>query len=327
MELPTITCTSPPSRSGSAGPVKRPALLDTLHRRGLNTQALAALETVLDDCLAFEKLLIATRDWRMPIAIWRQTLTAELLELKAWGYRKLIVCNTPEPKPHDDTRVLSLLPGYGFALHAIRRALPFTFLGVPVTCAFSRENVAAGAQVIAQIATAFGVKGVLDAANTDAATLLASLPPQRIALAVVTGRRQTVANVRRILGAELVVGCTGRCAIEIRGSRDRRSSGHSRMGPSCTTLRASFVQEGSRWRGRHSLWDPPVVVRRLHPSIILDRTGTLGSMIEGYRCIQPERALNLSGFAADPQFGWPGDYLLALECRAEAAPGSPDKFR
>ncbi|GLU31081.1 hypothetical protein WKR88_00170 [Trinickia caryophylli] len=278
----------------------------------MDQDALAALETVLDDRAQFEKLLRATWDSRMPAATWRRMLTAELLELKAWSYRKLMACNAAPPKLDNAGRVFSLLPGYGFALHTIRRALPFAFLGVPVTCAFSRDNVGSGARVVAGIAAALGVKEALNAAQTDAATLLGSLPPRRIALAVVTGRRQTVANVSRILGAERVVGCTGRCAIEIRDGRDWEPTASSRMGRSCTIVRASFVKEGSRWRGRHAVWDPLVVVRRLHPSVIVDRTGTLVDTIGGYRCIQPDRGLNLSGFAADPQFGWPGDYLLAL---------------
>lgn len=123
----------------------------------------------------------------MPAATWRRMLTAELLELKAWSYRKLMACNAAPPKLDNAGRVFSLLPGYGFALHTIRRALPFAFLGVPVTCAFSRDNVGSGARVVAGIAAALGVKEALNAAQTDAATLLGSLPPRRIALAVVTG--------------------------------------------------------------------------------------------------------------------------------------------
>lgn len=299
-----------PSESG--GSVRHPALLDALRLRGLNQDALAALETVLDDRARFEKLLWATRDSRMPVATWRRTLVAELLELKAWSYRKLMARNAAPAKLDNEGRVFSLLPGYGFALHTIRRALSFAFLGIPVTCAFSRDNVGTGARVVAEIAAALGIKEVLNAAQIDATTLLESLPPQRIALVVVTGRRQTVANVSRILGAERVVGCTGRCAIEVRDGRDSEPTAHSSMGRSCTTIRASFIKEGSLWRGRHAVWDPLVVVRRLHPSIIVDRTGTLDGTIGGYRCIQPDRGLNLSGFAADPLFGWPGDYLLAL---------------
>ncbi|KVC86023.1 hypothetical protein WI75_33135 [Burkholderia ubonensis] len=299
-------------RSESAGSASHSALLDTLRLRELDSDALAALEMLLDDQSALENLLQATRDSRMPIAMWRQTLTAELFELKAWSYRKLMARNAVETKSGDDRLIFSLLPAYGFALHVIRRALPFAFLRIPVTCAFSRENVIAGGLVVAEIASALGLEGKLDTARSDARTLLEHSPPQRIALAIVTGHRETVAKVSRVLGAERVVGCTGRCAIEIRNRCDSGLTVNSRTGRSCTTIRASFIKEGARWRGRDMLWDPSVVVRRLHPSIILDRTGTLDSTIDGYRCIQPNHALNLSGFAADPQFGWPGDYLLAL---------------
>ncbi|MGZ2744902.1 hypothetical protein [Burkholderia stagnalis] len=299
-------------RSESAGPADPSARLDALRLRALDSDALAALETLLDDPSALEHLLQATRDARMPIDTWRQTLAAELLDLKAWSYRKLMARTAGAAEPDDDGIVLSLLPGYGFALHVIRRALPFAFLRIPVTCAFSREHVAAGGRVVAALATAFGMTGRLDAARSDARTLVAQSAPQRIALAVVTGRRATVADVRRVLGAARVVGCTGRCAIEIRHRADPGSAVHSGMSRSCTTLRASFVKEGTRWRGGQTSWEPSVVVRRLHPSIILDRTGTLDGTVDGYRCIQPNRALNLGGFAADPQFGWPGDYLLAL---------------
>ncbi|TDA45607.1 hypothetical protein [Burkholderia pyrrocinia] len=287
-------------------------LLDSLGIRELDADALTALETLLDDQSALENLIMATRDSRMPIAIWRQTLTAELLELKAWPCRKLMARNAAGTKFGDDGLVFSLLPGYGFALHVIRRALPFVFLGIPVTCAFNRENVVTGGRVVAEIATSFGMESSLDTARSDARTLLKQTPPQRIAIAIVTGRRETIANVTRVLGAERVVGCTGRCAIEIRNRSDSGLTTSSSTSRSCTTIRAVFTKGGARWRGKEMLWDPSIVVRRLHPSIILDRTGTLDSTIEGYRCIQPNRAMNLSGFAADPQFGWPGDYRLAL---------------
>jgi hypothetical protein len=287
-------------------------LLDTLRSRELDSDAMAALETLLDDRSALENLLQATRDPRMPVAIWRQTLTAELLELKAWSYRKLMACNAAGTNCGDDGLVFSLLPGYGFALHVIRRALPFAFLRIPVMCAFSREHVISGGRVVTELARALGVEGRLGPARSDARTLLEQYPLQRIALAIVTGRRETVVKVRHLLGAERVLGCTGRCAIEILERSSPDSTASSSAGRSCTAIRAAFVKEGARWRGRKTLWEPSVAVHRLHPSIILDRTGTLESAIEGYRCIEPNRALNLRGFAADPQFGWPGDYLLAL---------------
>lgn len=299
-------------RSESGGSVNHSAPLDTLRARQLDLDALAALETLLDDQPALENLLLATRDSRMPISIWRQTLTAELLELKAWSYRKLMACNAAGTKSSDDGLVLSLLPGYGFALHIIRRALPFAFLRLPVMCAFSRENVITGGRVVAKIAKALGMNRSLCPARSDAKNLLKQTPPPQVALAIVTGRRDTVVEVRRTLGAERVVGCTGRCAIEIRARFDSDWAVSSNTSRSCTTIRASFIKEGARWRGKETTWDPSVVVRRLHPSIILDKTGTLDSTIEGYCCIQPNRPLNLRGFAADPLFGWPGDYLLAL---------------
>ena len=69
------------------------------------------------------------------------------------------------------------------------------------------------------------------------------------------------------------------------------------------------------WHSTASQWDAHEVLQRLHPSVVLDRTGRASGYLAGFRVLavsEDGTTDTVVGFGKDPIFGWPGDYMLGL---------------
>ena len=274
-----------------------------------------------------------THDRRMSIECWRDVLNLELQQLLAWAVRRLSSKPTKLRPPQRNgpiKTVLCLLPGYGIALHLLRRAAPFAGLGLPTFCGMKRRNKSA-----IRLVELIGRRLAISSA-------LAALPcPCRVAnkylnskatTVVVTGRTESAQRIEESTDWQQVIGCTGRCCVVVgQDAIATRKLANvikaNQYTPSCARLGEVIVvsnlapnarvrlRVGDHWKTTRETLDARLQV--LHPSIVL--TPHKGpnrrklTMISGYRlynCDSNGAPDCYAGFGADPLWGWPGDYVI-----------------
>jgi hypothetical protein len=296
---------------------------------------LGALEALAGDERGLSSLAEQTRDERMSLPHWTTLLRAELLMLLAWAARRRVQRARASMDAGEDVRSgeapLVLLPRYGFAVHALRRAVPFAALGLRVTCVVAEPCQQRAAAPIHNVARALGLGGLL---------LLSPASPRELVRRWVaagepiflTGRRETYRLLRTQFPTARLSGATGdgsvvvaRTSARARYAAARVSAGQ--LPESCTRLAATIVADGftsdaavesvDGVDGRPRLRDGSLgaCVRHTHPSVVLvvDDDVEAVTSLAGYtalRCDDAGHPLTTYRFARDPVAGWPGDYCL-----------------
>lgn len=290
------------------GPVER---MGATSERCLD--AAMRIHAIVEDRSALLEIAAAAVDPRFGSEVWPDILAAELLELAGWSLRHVL---KDEPAPmlarqglEATPRVLTLLPRYGFALHALRRAVPFSLLGFSTTCSFAPAAREQGEHAVRVIAEVLDLPDLLENLSAAPSRLEVSGAAE-FGLVVVTGRRATVDLLRQKLGVETVVGAVGRCAVEIYGRDQSIGPALAPIMPSCTRVRVRLRSHEGRWCSGRGTWDPRDVLARLHPALVADWTLSESGWLHGYRCVQPQAGPSSVGLGADPIYGWPGDYCF-----------------
>ena len=263
-------------------------------------------------------------DERMNETMFRRVLDLDLRHATVWLLRHSTHLTGPGTLAGDRAArpdVVAFLPRYALATHIVRRVLPFAAFGYDTEIVLGR-GPAVEARRLRSFLTALGladrvrlISGRRDLrSRLDAAGIVA-----------VTGRISTLRHIQSRVGPERMLGAAGRCAVVIGGSdreldRLRRALAGAPW-PSCSLARV-FLNGSAKASGKVSgryrrvreenlQSDLP----RLHPSIVLTTSERWVSAVraQGYHAalVQEDGSVNgLEGFACDPVFGWPGDWML-----------------
>lgn len=282
---------------------------------------------------ALKNIAASLRDTRVDLESWRLTLELEVKLLFAWALRRIVDLHSSETLPCAlapvvPTGVLALLPRYGFALHLLRRAVPFAALAIKTTVAFNANVADEAARMTEVVAHCFGLSGFLSAASLDPPVAL-SEAVKRGDLIQITGNEVTVRALRDANPSAHIFGATGRCCVVLGRSRDRVARVavelmQRDLSVSCSNFGMAAQCESLRQEDRPALicrdglqFDTlDQMVRAQHPSIILlaeEQDIGLPGLISGYRAVRcDDEAVptDWRGFARDPLHGWPGDYLV-----------------
>ena len=296
------------------------------------TEFLDALTRLLNSAIVFAKLAVLTQDRRVSESQWQSLLYRELLQLYDWSVSRIMLsAQTKLDVEECPEYVLSLLPRTAIAAHLLRRAIPIAALGIPVVCGFPVAQQAEGTKIAQTLASNLGIEKFLSVAQKGCQQALQSAN-QEGSLIVVTGRRSTVAHIKGIVNSR-VVGCTGRCSVLLGVESNLVMELHNaikqvRVAHSCNRLRATLLCETLKDISiayTPFSKNPPItysvseILKRLHPSVVFtpqqnsEEQNNIPHYLCGYRvipCATDGSSPNAIGFAADPIYGWPGDYLL-----------------
>ncbi len=266
---------------------------------------------------------------------WESVLEIELLMLFKWAIRRYI--GSGKKSNYSGTidvnnQVLVLLPRYGFALHALRRAIPFATLGMRTVVSVPSDYLTEAKVILDRLANEFRIEALF-CVSDERPERLVHLYVEMGAIIVLTGRRSTFEVVISRYPQATMYGATGRCSVILGADRCRVASLEtvlrSKLLPmSCTNHGASFIctnyldgelvmpSEGSnRNQVRETLSDS---IRQIHPSIVLvsqndETTVEIPMEISGYavfKCDAQGEPLSREGLGRDPICGWPGDYCV-----------------
>jgi hypothetical protein len=309
------------------GVLVRPELADVVD--------LGALEALTGDDRGLTSLAEQTRDQRMSLPHWTTMLRAELLMLLAWAARRRVHRATaPVDAGEDDgsgEAPLVLLPRYGFAVHALRRAVPFAALGLRVTCVVAEPCQQRAAAPIRDVARALGLGGLLSLSPESPRELVRRWVAAGEPI-FLTGRRETYRLLRTQYPTARLSGATGDGSVVVARTSARAAHAAARISAgqlpeSCTRLAAIIVANGftsdalvesvDGVDGRTPLREGRLgdSVRHTHPSVVLvvDDDVEPVTSLAGYtalRCDDAGHPSTTYRFARDPVAGWPGDYCL-----------------
>ncbi|HEX8305816.1 MAG TPA: hypothetical protein VF612_13130 [Jatrophihabitans sp.] len=282
-----------------------------------------------------DRLAADTFDPRLTEEHWRGVLEHELVLLANWlAHRALDYARAGSPSVPPPPRAVTLLPSYGFALHALRRSVPFAALGIATTITVPAATLGRAHAAIEPVVKALGLSHLL--------SVLATAPPQVVEQAVreqvpvyLTGRTETWRLLREKYPEATLVGATGRCAVVL--SRDRADAANlerlldsRRLPISCSNHLLTLITDApddveaavQASVGPLGSEHPTTLgeeLRRAHPSVILvpaagpDEDSRGPSVLAGYSAVstRPDgTARSTVGFGRDPVAGWPGDYLV-----------------
>lgn len=260
------------------------------------------------------------RDPRIPPDTWARTLAREIAMTVCWGARRAEIKvdsrSAPVPAWDGQRQVLVLLPAHAHAVHALRRALPFALCGVPTRVVGHEEDRRRIAEILAEIGSLTGVQaGHLEPSADLAPQAIRLLAPGD--LVVVTGRPATARVVTQHSPAR-VLAATGGCTV-LTGTDPRRLEQtaarlrqHDSPG-SCTRLHGWWPVDGQAPPA--SAQSAPLSLADVHPSAVYRLGAPMDApvgMAEGYTvlpCDESGTVGTLTGFARDPRYGWPGDFL------------------
>lgn len=296
-----------------------------------NNRFLAALSQLIQDQTAFSAFAKATQDIRLSRKDWKLVLHKELLLLNHWALRRILCCaqEAKQRKGNQSnfpSRVITLLPRSGPVIHVIRRGVPFAATETLTVCGFPVDSQIDTKQVVRSVANALDVSKWLKPLTTSSqAAVKASVKEDLIA---VTGKRKSISEVAAIVGSHRCWGSGGRCAVVLGDSRGGvaklvRQLGAHQVANSCTRIRAGLVFDGKKGSQRlvkglgNKPWRGPLrtALDRLHPSVIIriphHKHERGPERLLGYRVLDADKrghVMGAHGFAADPVYGWPGDY-------------------
>src|SRR6185503_3009976 len=309
-------------------------------RVAINERRFYALADLVASEGQFRCFVDSVFDPRFSRREWRKTIRRELLILKAWTLRRLVIAGrrrrSDSRAPITDTaprRVLALLPGYGYAIHALRRAAPFTLLDAPVDWSVPPECSRQARSVLDVVAKTMRLGRSFRYQVRPSLLTKDWIDDRGYSLVVLTGRRESADAL--MAGAQgshaSVLAATGSGAVLLspsahRGELRRAWSLLLKTGPepSCSRPCAAYMYEPPL-RARSILTElAPVpsalglaaeTLRLLHPSVVyVLKDRPTRDVMGGYRVIGLDTGTlmpaALDGFGIDPVFGWPGDYLM-----------------
>jgi hypothetical protein len=282
----------------------------------------------------FATLAAQTWDPRLSPLGWEHCLRYELAMLVNWLARRTLASYRAGAGESGSapSSVLTLLPRYGFALHALRRSIPFAALGIPTTISVPPESQESARSTIPPLLRALELQELV--------TLSEAAPPKVVERAVaegvpvfVTGRLDTWRHLTERYPDAHIIGSTGECAVVLSCDPAAAEGIVARLADralpiSCTNhqltlITADPLQESAtvlQTAGSLSTAQPGTVadeLRRAHPSVVLipeDRQQLLpDASLAGYRAVQCDSfgvASTTVGFGRDPVAGWPGDHCV-----------------
>jgi hypothetical protein len=278
-----------------------------------------------------ERLAADTQDPRMDRGQWLKTLQLELVLLLKWACRSVQQSWSEEGRYQDS--VLCLLPRYGFALHLLRRVVPFLALGRTAVVSVP-EAVRDDAIVpLHALSRALDVSELLTIPIVSPADLVDSIA-RREGQVLITGALGTWQHLVQKYPETMVVGATGRC-LALLGTERRlveEALQHlmaMKLPTSCSNVAFAAccdrVEEGGAIvqtiLGRSST-AVGLALKEIHPSVVfsvipeLEADGSKESQtIAGYTIVacSPDGApVSRENFGRDPVAGWPGDYSPLL---------------
>lgn len=300
-----------------------------MNRPGLeNMQPLAHLHDLLFEHDDFAEVVRRLPEPRMPLAKWHTVLKSELLSLLRWGLiRAQQGLSGNGGMQGYGEEVLCLLPYYGFCLHAIRRAVPFSLMGMTTTVSVRPDCYAEASTVIAELAQILDLEEWLRVSPEPSPSLVRAFH-ERDGLIVLTGKQATYEHLREQYPDARIMAATGCCgvvlSVEEEGARlieEHRK--HNLLAVSCSNHGYTVLAEaldpgapiiainGARPVARSTVEQ---LLGQLHPSIVLtpESASPLPADLGGYTLLECANATaaSLDGFGRDPVGGWPGDYRL-----------------
>jgi hypothetical protein len=310
-----------------------------------SSEFVTALIELTESKQEMRELARLVHDPRMSLERWTEIFYAEILYLLAWVLKRrkasLETANTGNPQPLI-RQVLSLLPRYGTTLHVVRRAIGFAALGVPTVCGLP-SSAHEDRNVVEILDDHFRLGGLLSVLPCECMKAGGYLRPEDTTV-VVTGRSSSVEAVTASYKWSQVLGCAGRCCVvagadshlvrELAASIEKRQLERScsRVGamllvgsgekslkeefPEALTLQTyeTLDLNGMATSKEFKRKTLSQCLSSLHPSVVAIPRGTIfADYIHGYRALQCDSEgspIAFEGFAADPVYGWPGDYLI-----------------
>ena len=253
-------------------------------------------------------------------AEFRQALRVDLQHAVVWLLRHCARARQPltlSARMSSRRRALVFLPRYAVAAHLIRRALPFAALG------FSTEIVLGRTHQVEphKLRRFLEILGVADRIRTVSGSRDLRHAFDEVSYVAATGRIGTLRSLDRYVGSASMLGAAGRCAVVIGRSEDEldrlRESFAGCPWPSCSQARVYLNGSGAaggRYRALRSE-DLAPLLARLHPSAVFTTSETWEEAVNatGYHASPVDndgKVTSLEGFARDPVFGWPGDWML-----------------
>lgn len=281
----------------------------------------------LSQLMVNEKTCAKYRDERIDNKNWKKVVARELYYLNNW-----LRFRNKFPSKHAATsnieRALLLLPSNAISMHILRRVIPFMALGVKVDVGFHPNTLTHGESILFDTVDCLNINNYLDYKNVSAIEKLTQFPVSNHALVCCTGKDETLSLIRKTYSGELI-GCAGSCSVLLcdeinHAERIGNLLSQHNYAHSCTSLKYKCVkslyddtifvaESGSRNYKPQKIKD---FLYRVHPSVILRHGGITNARINNYfnyrsiECDSNGHIHSQIGFACDPKYGWPGDYLL-----------------
>lgn len=289
----------------------------------------------LVDADDFSRLATATRDPRLPATGWEHCLKYELMMFANWLARRALAGHQSGASETEDAAppwVVTLLPRYGFALHALRRAIPFAALGLTTIMSVPDECQDDARTAISPLADALGLDRLLTLSTAPPATVVRHAADAGTPI-FLTGRLKTWQHLTELHPDAHIVGSTGECAVVV--SRDAATAtdivqrlAERALPISCTNHQLTVITDEPLTGAAHVTATTGAFstatrsgtvadeLRRVHPSVVLipdDQPIIDDSSFLGYQAVHCDAlgvASSTVGFGSDPVAGWPGDHRV-----------------
>ena len=296
---------------------------------------MSCLERLIRSAEVTAQLVDVTHDERMPSEEWNTLLRFELLLLYQWALRRQML-SAKEGRTggisEDAEQILVLLPGYGFALHALRRAVPFAALGLRTVISVPAHLSGGARNPLLAIVKALGLEMAVVVSDEEPSKLVAR-SVQADSPIFLTGRKSTFERLKSQHPSARLFAATGTCSVVVSvdpnaiNSFERAQDAH-KLSVSCSSRGLSVVcNRISDDAVVASAWGTEVrpgnrgrlveEIIRVHPSIVLvveeDLTLDIPTELAGYtvwRCTKDGVPTHRDGFGRDPIGGWRGDYCV-----------------
>jgi hypothetical protein len=292
---------------------------------------LSTIQDLLRHKSRFNELVHATYDSRMSPHRWRTVLEAELLMLVKWSAMRTLTAagdSYPDSSIKDAERVLVLLPRYGFALHALRRAVPFAALGLDTIVSVPAECISNAYGPIAALAQALELRTKVIFSLDRPEDLVAQFSSTDDPI-FITGRLATWRQLHKQYEKASIFGATGTCSVVISTSPNLANKledtlSHNKLPVSCSNYGQTIICDeyprlGQSRESASLVWRQlGARLRRTHPSVVLAvdtdaKRSSIPELIAGYSifvCGSDGVPGSSEGFARDPICGWNGDYTV-----------------
>lgn len=279
----------------------------------------------------FAVLATATHDSRMSALAWEHCLKYELAMLANWLARRTLAYHSSEVAGAGavPSSVVTLLPRYGFALHALRRSIPFAALGIPTTISVAEAFRNSARQTITPLLKALGAEDLIVLAEPASVVVVERAVADGVPI-YLTGRPATWRRLVEQYPAATIVGSTGECAVILSSDPVSAAEVNARLAEralpiSCTNHQLTLITSGPiredstvvQASGPLGTARPGTVANelaRVHPSVVLvpdTQDFPAATVLAGYRAVRCDPAGSASttvGFGLDPVAGWPGDH-------------------